>query len=44
MLDSLSIEELYAYIDEMKSEIARVEAAIGKKKASAEAASAFFKK
>lgn len=44
MLDSLSIEELYAYIEEMKTEIVRVEAAIVKKKASADAASQFFKK
>jgi len=43
-LDSLSIEELYAYIDEMKAEIARVEGAISKKKASADAAAMFFKK
>lgn len=43
-LDSLSIEELYAYIDEMKAEIARTEDAIKKKKASAEAAATFFKK
>lgn len=43
-LASLSVDELHAYIDEMKSEIARTEEEIRKKKASADAASLFFKK
>ncbi len=43
-LDSLSIDELHAYIAEMREEITRVEGEIRRKKASAEAASLFFKK
>lgn len=43
-LDSLSVEELHAYIAELKAEITRTEAEIKKKKASADAASLFFKK
>jgi uncharacterized small protein (DUF1192 family) len=43
-LDSLSVDELRDYIEEMKSEIARVEAEIKRKQASADAASLFFKK
>ena len=43
-LSSLSIDELYAYIDEMRAEIVRTEDEIKRKKASAEAASLFFKK
>ncbi|NBX66061.1 MAG: DUF1192 family protein [Proteobacteria bacterium] len=43
-LANLSIDELNAYIDELKSEILRTEDEIKKKKASADAASLFFKK
>lgn len=43
-LDSLSIDELNDYIEEMKTEIMRVEGEIKRKKASADAASLFFKK
>jgi uncharacterized small protein (DUF1192 family) len=44
VLDALSIDELREYIEEMKTEITRVEGAIKKKQASADAASLFFKK
>ncbi len=43
-LSSLSIEELHEYIEDMKSEILRTEVEIKRKKASADAASLFFKK
>lgn len=43
-LSSLSIDELKEYIEDMKTEIARTEAEIVRKKASADAASLFFKK
>ena len=43
-LDSLSVDELRDYILELKAEIERVEAEIKRKKASADAASLFFKK
>lgn len=43
-LVNLSIDELNAYIEELKSEIVRTEDEIKKKKASADAASLFFKK
>ena len=43
-LSSLSVDELAAYIEEMKAEIIRTEAEIKRKKASADAASLFFKK
>lgn len=43
-LSSLSVDELHEYIAEMKAEIARTEDEIKKKKASADAASLFFKK
>jgi uncharacterized small protein (DUF1192 family) len=43
-LDSLSVDELNEYIEEMKAEIVRVEAEIKRKKASVDAASLFFKK
>ena len=43
-LDSLSIDELQDYISECKSEIARTEAEIARKKSSAAAADMFFKK
>lgn len=43
-LDSLGIEELRAYIDELRTEIARVEADIGRKHGHRSAADAFFKR
>ena len=43
-LDLLGIEELNAYIDELKAEIARVQADIGHKQSHRSAADAFFKK
>jgi uncharacterized small protein (DUF1192 family) len=42
-LDVMSIEELNAYIDEMKTEIRRVEEKIAAKKAHINAAAGFFK-
>ena len=44
LLDSLGIEELHLYIDELKTEIARVEADIGRKNNHRSAADAFFKR
>jgi uncharacterized small protein (DUF1192 family) len=44
LLDSLGIEELRLYIEELKSEIARVEADIGRKNTHRSAADAFFKR
>jgi uncharacterized small protein (DUF1192 family) len=44
LLDSLGIEELRLYIDELKTEIARVEADIGRKNSHRNAADAFFKR
>jgi uncharacterized small protein (DUF1192 family) len=43
-LDSLGIEELRLYIDELKTEIARVEADIERKNTHRSAADAFFKR
>ncbi len=43
VLDDLSIDELHEYIDELKSEIARVEKDIDVKKASISAAESVFK-
>jgi uncharacterized small protein (DUF1192 family) len=43
-LDSLGIEELRFYIDELKAEIVRVEADIGRKSSHRSAADAFFKR
>jgi uncharacterized small protein (DUF1192 family) len=43
LLDSLGIEELRGYIDELKAEIVRVEADIGRKSSHRSAADAFFK-
>lgn len=43
-LDSLSVDELHDYIAELRDEITRTEAEITRKKASADAASLFFKK
>lgn len=42
-LEPMSVDELAAYIEELKAEIVRVEAEMGKKKAYANAASSFFK-
>jgi len=44
VLDSLGIEELHAYIGELKAEIARVEADITRKSSHRSAADAFFKR
>jgi len=44
LLDSLGIEELHLYIQELKAEIARVEADIGRKNSHRSAADAFFKR
>jgi uncharacterized small protein (DUF1192 family) len=44
LLDSLGIEELRSYIGELKTEIARVEADIGRKDSHRTAADAFFKR
>lgn len=43
-LDSLSVEELDAYIGELRAEIARVEADIGRKQSHRSAADAFFRR
>jgi len=43
-LDRLSVAELREYIDELREEIARVEADIDKKGRSRDAAEAFFRK
>jgi uncharacterized small protein (DUF1192 family) len=44
LLDSLGIEEMRGYIEELRSEIARVEADISRKSSHRSAADAFFKK
>jgi uncharacterized small protein (DUF1192 family) len=44
MLDTLSVEELRDYITELREEIARVEADIGRKQSHRSAADAFFRK
>jgi uncharacterized small protein (DUF1192 family) len=44
LLDSLGIAELRLYIDELKTEIARVEADINRKNSHRSAADAFFKR
>jgi uncharacterized small protein (DUF1192 family) len=44
VLDTLGIDELRDYIDELKAEIARVEADIGRKQNHRSAADAFFKR
>jgi uncharacterized small protein (DUF1192 family) len=44
LLDSLGIDELRLYIGELKTEIARVEADIGRKDSHRTAADAFFKR
>jgi uncharacterized small protein (DUF1192 family) len=43
VLDTLGIEELRDYIGELREEIARVEADIGRKQGHRSAADAFFK-
>jgi len=43
LLDSLGVEELRDYIGELRDEIARVEADIGRKTSHRSAADAFFK-
>jgi uncharacterized small protein (DUF1192 family) len=44
LLDSLGIQELRSYIDELSAEIVRVEADIGRKDSHRSAADAFFKR
>ena len=44
VLDTLGIAELREYIDELKAEIARVEADIDRKQGHRSAADAFFKR
>jgi uncharacterized small protein (DUF1192 family) len=44
LLDSLGIEELRSYVDELRAEIVRVEADIGRKGSHRSAADAFFKR
>jgi uncharacterized small protein (DUF1192 family) len=44
VLDTLGIEELHEYIDELKAEISRVEADIERKQGHRSAADAFFKR
>jgi len=43
VLDSMSVEELGEYIGELRAEIARVEADIGRKQSHRSAADAFFR-
>lgn len=43
VLDNLSIDELNAYIGELREEIARVEADIARKRSHRSAADAFFR-
>ncbi|HQT78948.1 MAG TPA: DUF1192 domain-containing protein [Rhodopila sp.] len=44
ILDTLGVDELRSYIQELRAEIARVEADIGKKQSHRTAADAFFKR
>lgn len=44
LLDTLGVEELHDYIGELREEIARVEADIGRKQSHRSAADAFFRK
>ncbi len=44
LLDSLGVNELRLYIEELKTEIVRVEADIGRKTSHRSAADAFFKR
>jgi uncharacterized small protein (DUF1192 family) len=43
VLDPLGVEELRAYIDELREEIARTEAVIARKQAHRSAADSFFR-
>ena len=42
-LEPMSVDELMAYVDDLRAEIVRTEAEIARKKAYANAASSFFK-
>ncbi len=42
-LEPMSVDELVAYVENLKAEIVRTEAEIARKKAYAQAASGFFK-
>ena len=44
VLDPMGVEELHAYIGELREEVARVEAEIGRKQGHRSAAEAFFRK
>ena len=44
VLDTMSVEELGEYIGELRTEIARVEADIGRKQSHRSAADAFFRR
>ncbi len=44
VLDSLSVDELRLYIDELKTEIIRVEADIGRKQSHRTTADSFFRR
>ncbi|MGH7152467.1 MAG: DUF1192 domain-containing protein [Acetobacteraceae bacterium] len=44
VLDSWGVEELHAYIGDLRAEIARAEAEIGRKQSHRSAADAFFRK
>ena len=44
LLDSLGIAELRSYIEELRTEIGRVEADIGRKNSHRDTADAFFKR
>lgn len=44
VLDPLGVEELHAYIGDLRAEIARVEAEIGRKQGHRNAAEAVFRK
>jgi len=44
VLDNLGIEEMRDYIDELRAEILRVEADIGRKQSHRSAADAFFRR
>lgn len=44
VLDALSVDELHAYIGELREEIARVEADIARKQSHRNAADAFFRR
>lgn len=44
VLDTLSVEELHAYVGELQEEITRVEADIARKQSHRSAADAFFRR